>query len=204
MKKLAPTCCALMACLLIGCNGDSSGVVLHFPEDVELTHLPCDPGSVIWMQPFGNVDHGGGNAFFHNGINFGTRANGAFYSSAAGYVTAVDLDKDVGTKYRITIRVSSSVSLDYHFEIYGEAPESQRRENIFVSEGDTVVAGQHIADLIVMEAGLGHVHWIVFVDGEATTCPLDQFSESAAAAFEALYDDPEIEQRPVSRPDLCE
>lgn len=171
-----------------------------------LTHLPVDSGNVLWMQPFGNVDHGGGNAFFHPGIDFGTQTDGAFFSSASGNVTQVDLDTGAGssgTNYRITIQVATNVSLDYHFEIFGDVPELQRRNNIFVAVGDQVAAGQHIGNLIVVNPDLSHVHWMIIENGEAVNCPLDYFSDDAAQSFETLYDSG-IEKRPSSRPDLCE
>jgi len=201
----------LLLCLfyLSGCkNGlNSNGPdTPQLPSQAVLTHLPCDSGAVIWMQPFGNVDHGGGNAFFHNGIDFGYQTDGAFFSCADGYVTQVDLNTGVGwagTNYRISIQVATNVSLDYHFEIAGDVPELQRRNNIFVAVGDTVEAGQHIGNLIVLNPDITHVHWSIFENGEADHCPLDYFSDDAAQSFESLYDSG-IEKRPASRPELCE
>ena len=201
----------LLLCLfyLSGCDSGSNGNgsdTPQLPPQAVLTHLPCDSGAVLWMQPFGNVDHGGGNAFFHNGVDFGTQTGGAFFSSADGYVTQVELDTGVGwpgTNYRITIQVATNVSLDYHFEIGGNAPESQRRNNIFVSIGDTVEAGQHIGNLIVVTPDVAHVHWGIYENGVADNCPLDYFSDVASQSFESLYDSG-IEKRPSSRLDLCE
>jgi murein DD-endopeptidase MepM/ murein hydrolase activator NlpD len=199
----------LLLCLffLAGCDSGPDGNDAHqLPSQAVLTHLPCDVGAVLWMQPYGNVDHGGGNAFFHPGIDFGTQAEGAFFSGGDGYVTQVELDTGVGsagTNYRITIQVATNVVLDYHFEIFGDVPESQRTNNILVTAGDRVEAGQHIGNLIVSTPDLAHVHWSVLEDGEAASCPLDYFSDDAANSFETLYDSG-IEKRPGSRPDLCE
>jgi hypothetical protein len=176
------------------------------PDQAELTHLPCDPATLNWMQPFGNVDHGGGNAFFHPGFDFGTDPGGAFYTSADGIVTGVDLDTRVGaegTNYRITIRVAAAVELDYHFEVIGDVPEDQRRDNVFVERGDHVTAGQRIANLIVATEDLAHVHWSVFEFSEASKCPLDYFRPDVAGQFEALYDSL-ADKRPVDRLTLCE
>lgn len=178
----------------------------QLPAQAVLTHLPCDSAAVLWMQAFGNVDHGGGNAFFHDGIDFGTQPDGAFFSSADGHVTQVELNTGKGwpgTNYRITIQVARNVSLDYHFEIGGDAPEAQRRNNIFIAVGDKVEAGQHIGNLIVVTQDVAHVHWGIYEDGEADNCPLDYFTEDVAQSFEKLYDSG-IEKRPSSRPDLCE
>ena len=178
----------------------------QLPAQAVLTHLPCDSAAVLWMQAFGNVDHGGGNAFFHDGIDFGTQPDGAFFSSADGHVTQVELNTGKGwpgTNYRITIQVARNVSLDYHFEIGGDAPEAQRRNNIFIAVGDKVEAGQHIGNLIVVTPDVAHVHWGIYEDGEADNCPLDYFTEDVAQSFEKLYDSG-IEKRPSSRPDLCE
>jgi murein DD-endopeptidase MepM/ murein hydrolase activator NlpD len=171
-----------------------------------LTHLPCHSADVVWMQPFGNVDHGGGNAFFHDGIDFGTQPDAAFFSSADGAVTQVELNTGKGwpgTNYRITIQIAHNVFLDYHFEIGGNAPESQRRDSILVAAGDEVEAGQQIGNLIVVGSDVAHVHWGIYEDGEAVNCPLGYFTEDVAQSFETLYDSG-IEKRPSSRPDLCE
>ena len=201
----------VLLCLLclVGCdklfNKDEDDTS-QLPAQAELTHLPCDSAAVIWMQPFGNVDHGGGNAFFHNGIDFGTQPDGPFFSSADGNVTQVELNTGKGwpgTNYRITIQVAKNVSLDYHFEIGGDAPESQRTNSIFVAVGDKVEAGQHIGNLIVVSPDVAHVHWGIYEDDEADKCPLGFFTENAAQSFEALYDSG-IEKRPGYRSDLCE
>jgi murein DD-endopeptidase MepM/ murein hydrolase activator NlpD len=171
-----------------------------------LTYLPCDPATVIWMQPFGNVDHGGGNAFFHDGIDFGTQPDAAFFSSADGTVTQVELNTGKGwpgTNYRITIQIAESVYLDYHFEIGGSVPEPQRRSSILIAAGDEVEAGQQIGNLIVVGSDVAHVHWGIYDHGQAVICPLDYFPEDVAQSFETLYDSG-IEKRPSSRPDLCE
>jgi murein DD-endopeptidase MepM/ murein hydrolase activator NlpD len=170
-----------------------------------LLHLPCDSETLIWMQPYGNVDHGGSNAFFHDGIDFGS-PNGRFFSSAAGIVKEVDLDTGKGwpgSNYRITIQVTPTLILDYHFEIGGFASEDDRRANIFVAFGDRVTPGQHIANLIAIDQDVAHVHWGVYEGGSADQCPLDYFAVDAAKSLETLYDGG-IERRPSNRVDLCE
>lgn len=192
-----------------GCNNSKNVTEsnLHeLPDQVILTYLPCDSNSILWMQPYGNVDHGGGNAFFHNGIDFGTEHNGAFYSCSNGYVSQIELNTGVGwdgTNYRITIQVSKTVILDYHFEIAGEVSVIDRKNNIFISEGDKVEAGQHIGNLIVATQDIAHVHWSIFENGEAITCPIDYFADDVKNSFESLYDSG-IEKRPNTRPNLCE
>jgi len=188
---------------LLDCK--SSNLSSEFPSEVKLTCLPCDSAEVIWMQPFGYVDHGGGNAFFHNGIDMGTVNEGKFFSCAEGEIKEVDINTGQGwpgTNYRITIKVAKNLILDYHFEVGGNTPESNRENNIFVSKGDWVQIGQHIANLIVISEN-AHIHWGVYESGIADKCPLDYFTEIAAQQFEALYDSG-IEKRPNSRPDLCE
>jgi len=175
-------------------------------SEAVLTVLPCDSSVVRWMQPFGNVDHGSGNAFFHNGIDFGTTANGRFFSCADGTVTQIEMNTGAGwpgTNYRIIIQVATGVYLDYHFEIAGSVPEAQRKNNIFVAVGDWVTAGQHIGNLIVLDPDIAHVHWGVLEGDSVSKCPLDYFTANVAQNFEALYDSG-IEKRPSSRADLCE
>jgi len=205
LKKQIPNLFLLLLCSLFlsGCLSPTSP---DLPSEAVLTALPCDSSAVRWMQPFGNVDHGGGNAFFHNGIDFGTMANGRFFSCADGIVTQIEMNTGAGwpgTNYRITIQVATDVYLDYHFEIAGSVPELQRKSNIFVNVGDAVSAGQHIGNLIVLDPDISHVHWSVFEGGTASKCPLDYFTANVAQKFEALYDSG-IEKRPSSRADLCE
>ncbi len=201
----------LLLCLfyLSGCdngfNGNGSDTY-QLPDQAVLTHLPCDSATVLWMQAFGNVDHGGGNAFFHDGIDFGTQPDGPFFSSAEGHVTQVELNTGKGwpgTNYRITIQIAKNVFLDYHFEIGGDTTELQRRNSIFVAAGDKVETGQNIGNLIIVTPDVAHVHWGIYEDGKADKCPLDYFTEDVAQSFETLYDSG-IEKRPNSRPDLCE
>ncbi|MBN1273457.1 MAG: hypothetical protein JXB26_14410 [Candidatus Aminicenantes bacterium] len=188
---------------LAGCDGGPFSP--NFPSDVELTYLLCDTIDVLWMQPFGNVDHGGGNAFFHDGIDMGTVNGGRFFSCAEGEIDDVEINTGKGlpgTNYRIMIKVAKNIILDYHFEIGGSVSEAERENNIFVSKGDWVQAGQHIANLIVL-SGAAHVHWGIYDSDTAGICPLDYFTATLAQEFEALYDSG-IEKRPASRPDLCE
>jgi murein DD-endopeptidase MepM/ murein hydrolase activator NlpD len=179
-------------------------MLLFGPESL-LTHLPCNSETLIWMQPYGDVDHGGGNAFFHNGIDFGN-PNGAFFTSADGTIKEVDLDTGQGwpgTNYRIVIQITPTLILDYHFEIGGSTSADDRKANIFVTAGEKVTAGQHIATLIAIDPNVAHVHWGVYDQGSADKCPLDYFAVDAAESLEGLYDSG-IEKRPGNRIDLCE
>jgi hypothetical protein len=179
------------------------------PSKQLLTHLPCDPASVDWMQPHGQVDHGGSNSFFHDGIDFGTTNGGKFFSAGNGQVTVVELNTGKGwpgTNYRIIIKTADDMNLDYHFEIGGYASEDTRISNIFVSVGDKVKAGQHIANLIYGDDSnaddIAHVHWGIY-NGHQKKCPLNYFTPLVANDLEALYDSG-IEKRPAYRGNLCE
>jgi murein DD-endopeptidase MepM/ murein hydrolase activator NlpD len=179
--------------------------MLLFESDSLLTRLPCDSETLVWMQPYGDVDHGGGNAFFHDGVDFGN-PNGAFFSSADGTIKEVDLDTGQGwpgTNYRIVIQITPTLILDYHFEIGGFTSEDDRKANIFVTAGDKVTAGQHMANLVAVDHNVAHVHWGVYDRGSADNCPLDYFAVDAAESLEELYDSG-IEKRPSNRVDLCE
>jgi hypothetical protein len=194
MRKILHPCLLMWACLFVGAC-----------VDPVLTHSPCEYEGLLWIQPFGNVDHGGGNAFFHNGLDFGN-PGGAFYASAAGNIIEVDLDTGVGypgTNYRIRIQLNPSAILDYHFEIGGDASLAERESSVLVGQGEQVTAGRHIANLISKDDNVAHVHWGVNVFGSTETCPLDYFTDAAATALETLYDSG-IEKRPANRPDLCE
>lgn len=147
-----------------------------------------------------------GSSRFHNGIDVNTTTGGRFFSCVAGRITEVELDTGAGyagNNYRIVLRVSSSVKIDYHFETGGSVSEEDRRAAILVAPGDRVVAGQHIGNLVSLNDN-AHVHFGVS-DHRLTeqVCTLTYFADDAAARFEALYDSG-IEKRPSSHPDLCE
>ncbi len=195
-------CGALAAC---GSNPYQAELDLEFAPGV-LTALPCRPADVTIMQPFGVVTLPDEPYRFHNGIDISTASGDPFYACAPGRVEKIELDTGVGwpgTNYRISIRVSRTRVVDYHFEIGGSRPESERRANIFVSEGDYVEAGQHIANLIVL-GGAAHVHFGVIENNNMDQCPLKFFSAEAAREFEAMYDQPQVEKRPAWRENLCE
>ena len=173
-----------------------------------LTHIPSDAKSIVWIQPHGNLNFGGGNTFFHDGIDFGVREGGKFFSAGNGEVTGVEWNTGKGypgTNYRITIRVGGILTLDYHFEIGGYAPLKRRKANVFVSVGEKVTAGQHIGNLIfgnsLKPGETGHVHWGIY-NGHQKKCPKNYFIPLAARNFEALYDSG-IEKRPGYRTNLC-
>jgi hypothetical protein len=188
-------CLWVVVCLLAGaCE-----------EEIVLTHMPVDSQGLLWIQPFGHVDHGGGNAFFHNGFDFGN-PDGAYYSSAAGTIREVDMDTGQGfpgSNYRILIQVGLTAVLDYHFEIGGSVTLEERMLHVFVAPGEEVSAGQHIGNLLAVDTDVAHAHWTVSVMGSNDTCPLAYFTDTVATSLEALYDSG-IEKRPANRPDLCE
>ena len=193
----------------LSCNGEEffdGGSLENMLDlnDALLTSLPCDSSTLEWIQPYGDVDHGGDNIFFHDGFDFGS-PNGKFYSSANGIVKEVDLNTGKGwpgTNYRIVIEITKEINLDYHFEIGGEALEDERKANILVTAGDWIRAGQHIGNLISINDDVAHVHWGVYAAGATQKCPLDYFTPSLADDLEALYDSG-IEKRPNNRFDLC-
>lgn len=173
-----------------------------------LTRIPGDAKSIVWIQPHGTVNHGGGNTFFHDGIDFGVTAGGKFFSAGNGEVTNVEWNTGKGypgTNYRITIRVGGILTLDYHFEIGGYAPLKRRKANVFVSVGDKVTAGQHIGNLIsgnkLKPGETAHVHFGIY-NGHQKICPKNYFTPLAARRFEALYDSG-IGKRPAYRANLC-
>lgn len=173
-----------------------------------LTHIPGDAKSIVWIQPHGNLNFGGGNTGFHDGIDFGATAGGKFFSAGNGEVTNVEWNTGKGypgTNYRVTIRIGGILSLDYHFEIGGYAPLKRRQANLLVSVGDKVTAGQHIGNLIsgnqLKPGETAHVHFGIY-NGHQKICPKNYFTPLAARRFEALYDSG-IEKRPAYRVNLC-
>lgn len=158
------------------------------------------------MQPFGVVTLPGEPFRSHNGIDLLTTDRAPFFSCATGRVEKVEFNTGAGlpgTNYRIWIRVNRSVVVDYHFEINGSQPESERRACVFVAEGDYVRAGQHIANLLVL-GDAAHVHFGIMEDERMNRCPLAFFLPEKAREFEAMYDQPQVDKRPGWRENLCE
>jgi len=143
---------------------------------------------------------------YHNGIDFNTISRGRFLACADGEVEKIEVNTGKGlpgTNYRIVIRVAKKLELDYHFEIGGSISEAERNQNIFVSKGNKVKAGQHIANLIVIDSDIAHVHFSVLENGEVIKCPLDYFSRNVADLLEQLYDaNPRVYSHSLN-PNLC-
>ncbi len=167
---------------------------------------PFDEASLLWISPFGEIPEPGGITRYHNGIDIGTANLGHFYSCADGIVTNVELDTGdglPGTNYRIIIKVSSKIHLEYGFEIGGEISEEERNNNIFVSKGDRVRSGQHIANLINLNEDMAHVHFSVSEGSNKDMCPVDFFSEAAAKKLEEIYDRLARISDHSLHPDIC-
>ena len=188
--KRTTICVFLLVCISCGKNPFSSDTRFMLDTPV-FDFLPFDEASVLWIAPFGEIPEPGGSTRYHNGIDFGTTNLGPFYSCADGIVTNVELDTGdglPGTNYRIMIKVSSKVQLEYGFEIGGDISEEERKNNIFVSKGDRVKSGQHIANLICLDEDAAHVHFSVSQGSSKDMCPADFFTEAAAQKLEELYD----------------
>ncbi|MBN1273464.1 MAG: M23 family metallopeptidase [Candidatus Aminicenantes bacterium] len=188
--------------MLISCGENPFSVDSRFLlGDAVLDYLPTARSSILYMAPFGF-----NGSFFHNGIDFGCHGKALFYSCADGVVTEVNLNTGEGypgTNYRIRISVSPRMTVEYHFEIGGNASEQERKDNIFVSKGDRVQGGQPIAYLLNL-CGDAHVHFQVEKNGETSECPLNFFSSQLALELEDIYDDPAVQKRPDTRENLCE
>jgi len=172
----------------------------------ELASIPVDVSDCRWIGPFGNIYGEGGTIFmYHDGIDFNTVNYGRFLSCVDGTVIKIELDTGKGlpgTNYRIIIKASSKLELDYHFETGGSVSEEEMRSNIFVSVGERVKAGQNIANLIVLSDG-AHVHFGVYEKGKVKACPVNYFSQGAADLLEQLYDlNPRVYDHSLN-PDLC-
>jgi murein DD-endopeptidase MepM/ murein hydrolase activator NlpD len=175
------------------------------PPPLPLKAMPVDEAAVRFMAPYGQQTWPDGGSQLHDGIDFGTTDGGAFFAATAGTVSLVTLDTGLGfpgTNYRVLIRVTDTVTLDYHFEVGGTVSEGERRANVLVSEGQAVASGQPIANLLV-RSDAGHVHFGVVEGASAGQCPLSYFTPDLAARLEALYDSG-VEKRPSSRADLCQ
>jgi murein DD-endopeptidase MepM/ murein hydrolase activator NlpD len=196
----------ILAAVLVSCRNPYLADPRLDPSTPLFTHLPVDASSVRFMGPYGIQDLGGGRINNHNGIDIGVTGTMPFYSCAAGVVTGIDLNTGKGrpgTNYRITVQVSSSTVMEYHFEIDGSVSEQERKDNIFVSIGDLVKPGTRLANLLSM-GDAAHVHFgTIYNNVNGGKCPLLYFDASTAADFENMYETCP-ERRPPSRATLCE
>lgn len=203
-KKIS-VCVVLIGFMACGKNPFSPDTRFMLDTPV-FESIPFDETSVLWISPFGDIPEPGGITRYHNGIDIGTTNLGSFFSCTDGIVTQVDLDTGdglPGTNYRIMIKVSSKVQLEYGFEIGGEISEDERRNNIFVSKGDRVKTGQHIANLIALDENIAHVHFSVSEGNNKDICPVDFFSDAAAQKLEEIYDRLARIYDHALHPDLC-
>ncbi len=175
------------------------------PETARLISSPVEPSDCGWVSPYGTIQELNSTRF-HNGIDFNTIPGGKFLACADGKVEKVELSTGQGwpgTNYRIVIRVAKKLDLDYHFEIGGSISEEERKKNIFVSKGEKVKAGEHIANLINLNDEVAHVHFAVKENGEIIKCPLFYFSQDIADLLEHLYDlNPRVYDHSLN-PNLC-
>ncbi|MEO0248037.1 MAG: M23 family metallopeptidase [candidate division WOR-3 bacterium] len=175
------------------------------PDTATLSASPVEPADCGWIGPYGTL-YEMSSTRFHNGIDFNTVSGGRFLACADGEVKKIELNTGAGlpgTNYRITITVAKNLELDYHFEIGGSVSEAEREKNILVTKGKKVKAGQHIANLIVVDSDIAHVHFCVLEKGNATKCPLDYFSKDIANLLEQLYDaKPQVYSHSLN-PNLC-
>lgn len=202
-QMLAPM--GIIILVLLNISSCKSPFSSDLPEMATLTSSPVEPADCGWIGPYGTI-YEMNSTRFHNGIDFNTISGGRFLACADGEVEKIELNTGAGlpgTNYRITIKVAKNLELDYHFEIGGSASESERKQNIFVSKGDKVKAGQIIAKLIVIDSNIAHVHFCVLEKGNVIKCPLDYFSKDIANLLEQLYDaNPRVYNHSLN-PNLC-
>jgi len=175
------------------------------PEMAVLTASPVEPSDCRWISPYGTI-YDMSSSRYHNGIDFNTVPWGRFLACADGEVENIEMNTGQGlpgTNYRIVIKVAKKLELDYHFEIGGSVSEAERKQNIFVSRGNKVKAGQHIANLIIINSEIAHVHFMVRENGKVTKCPLDYFSRTVADLLEQLYDANPAVYSHALNPNLC-
>jgi len=193
------------AVFLTGTLSCKSPFSSDLPEMTVLTASPVEPSDCRWISPYGTI-YEINSTRYHNGIDFNTVPLGRFLACADGEVENVEINTGQGlpgTNYRIVIKVAKKLELDYHFEIGGSVSEAERKQNIFVSRGNKVKAGQQIANLIVINSDIAHVHFMVRENGKVIKCPLDYFSRTVADLLEQLYDaNPAVYDHSLN-PDLC-
>jgi hypothetical protein len=144
----------------------------------------------------------------HTGIDINTITGGRFLSPGTGIVTNIELNTGNGlpggSNYGIRIHLTSTgLYAWYHFEVNGSISDQTQRDNILVTLGDRVTAGQHIGNLVALGQN-AHVHFDMLDAGgrDAVRCPLVYFSPTVATAWESLYD-ATILARTSKLPDLC-
>jgi len=195
--------CVLEAACSIGSilSGDS------LPETPpKATFLPFDPEEITRFGKFGHFPDRVIGPNFHGGIDMfpfpGKTAT--FYAIAPGRVDDIDpdthqgYDGDKGARnWRITIAISKTVIVGYHFEAaLDESTKSplsvaEVKALIHVKEGQSVTAGQPISDL-PYRCSSSHVHFSIIDSsipgGEhpGMPSPLTYFDSATKAELEKL------------------
>lgn len=173
-------------------------------KDVKLEALPVDESSVRYIGAFGNLTYPD-KTMFHNGIDIGIKGGSApFYSCADGVIISVEYNTGTGlpgTSYRIRIKSSIKIEIEYGFETNKQISETEVKNNIFVKTGEFVKCGQKIANFLSF-TDASHVHFGVKYENKTDTCPLNYFSEKIRNDFEKIFDN--VEKRPAYRENICE
>jgi hypothetical protein len=180
------------------------------PATQTMSVMPFDPAAVTFISPFKPS---------HTGIDINTITGGRFLSPGAGLVTKIELNTGQGlpggTNYRIRLHLTSTgINALYHFEVNGSISDQAQRENILVTLGERVTAGQHIGNLVSLGEH-AHVHFDMLDAGgrAAVRCASVYFTPDVWTAWETLYD-AKVRERNAERlknnrgpfpalPDLC-
>ena len=130
--------------------------------------------------------------FKHRGLDFfvdGSEA--AFRAVTDGTITRIELrQNDISGNWQVNVVLtySSTYSFEYSFEpmTLNAADGEAQLAAIVVSEGESVLQGQSLGDLL-MKGGGTHVHFSMLVGG-SSSCPESYFTDEARTSIMGLID----------------
>lgn len=166
--------------------GEAPANILEFPFS--------NAGDIIRMAAYGIPNWSGTEP--HNGIDLqvtNALTHSAILSPAAGTVTRIQVSENPFSnpinQLMVTVTILTPSGLEVSLVLEPSTADPTLKSNqvaaIYVTEGQTVGVGNHVADLLVGTLGYPHLHYMVMKDGEFV-CAYAYSTPAAQATFATL------------------
>lgn len=177
---------------LTGCNIIGSS---HDEYPFENLDFPfANPSNIERMAAFGIPNWSGSEP--HNGIDliiYEWLDGSPLISPTRGTVDSIEISENPysnpANQLLLTIHIyinsEWTVALVIEPGTTDEATKTAQRNAVMVAEGDTVVKGQRVADLLVGEQGYPHLHYMILHNSEPV-CAYTYSSAAARGIFEEI------------------
>lgn len=179
-----------MVLLLAGCAGGGEVTLTFQPLEFPLSN----PEDVVRIAAFGIPNWSGSEP--HNGIDLVMDENlvsTAIISPTAGQITRISTEENPFSEppgqllVTIAIKINDEWTVNLVLEPSTADPDLRTAQlnAILVSEGEDVVVGTHVADLLIGTLGYPHLHYLVEHLGQIV-CAYPNSSAAAQAVFDDL------------------